>query len=403
RVGAQDESGWRPVSVHSQSGPDEEWTRHVSGVLAAGSGGEGFDLAVWPPADADPVALDGFYQGLAASGYGYGPVFQGLRAAWRRGDEVFAEVGLPEDQAADAGGFGIHPALLDAALHAALATAGDRTGDSGDDQIRLPFAWTGVSLFATGATAARIRLTFTGADAASVEMADAEGRPVASADALVSRPVSREQLSESQAGGGQGTLLGVDWVPAPTADTPSSIGWAMLGDPVRLDGDSHPDFVVLVCPPQADDDLARGTGRAAGEVLDAVQGWLADESVVGSRLVVVTRGAVGVGSDDRLSGLTHAAVWGLVRSAQTEHPGRFVLVDVDDAAALADVLPAALATGEPQVVVRDGQVWVPRLARVTATVEPAVPPAWDAEGTVLITGGTGALGGLLARHLVEKY
>ncbi|NGO49340.1 type I polyketide synthase, partial [Streptomyces ureilyticus] len=398
RIGAQDESGWRPVSVHSQAGPDEEWVGHARGVLAAGSGVEGFDLAVWPPADADPVPLEGFYEDLAASGYDYGPVFQGLRAVWRRGDEVFAEVGLPEEQAEGAGGFGIHPALLDAALHAALANA-----EAPSDQVRLPFAWTGVSLFATGATAARIRLTFTGADAASVEMADAEGRPVASVDALVSRPVSRKQLSGSQAGGGQGTLLGVEWVPAPTADTPSSTGWAMLGDPVRPDGVRHPDYMVLVCPPPADDDLARGTGRAVGEVLDAVQAWLADESAVGSRLVVVTRGAVGVGSGDRLSGLTHAAVWGLVRSAQTEHPGRFVLVDVDDAAAVADVLPAALAAGEPQVVVRDGRVWVPRLARVTATEEPAVSPVWDAEGTVLITGGTGALGGLLARHLVEKY
>ena len=66
------------------------------------------------------------------------------------------------------------------------------------------------------------------------------------------------------------------------------------------------------------------------------------------------------------------------------------------------MLPAALATGEPQVVVRDGQVWVPRLARVTPPEESAGKPAWDAEGTVLITGGTGALGGLLARHLVEN-
>lgn len=90
-----------------------------------------------------------------------------------------------------------------------------------------------------------------------------------------------------------------------------------------------------------------------------------------------------------------AAVWGLARSAQSESPGRVVLLDSDG------TVPdsVALATGEPQLAVRRGEVLVPRLTRTDA----AEPAAWDPEGTVLITGGTGALGSTLARHLVAEH
>ncbi|MEU0391097.1 type I polyketide synthase, partial [Streptomyces chartreusis] len=401
RVGAQDESGWRPVSVHSQSGPDEEWTRHVSGALSPAAVTGSVELGAWPPPGATPIELDGFYEGLAASGYGYGPVFQGLRAAWRRGDDVFAEVSLPDREHRDATGFGIHPALLDAALHAALANA-----EASSDQIRLPFAWTGVSLFATGAASVRVRLSTVDADALSVHVTDTEGRPVACADALVSRPVSPDQLRQA-AGRNHDALFELEWAAVPPANDASvPAEWALLGDDrPEQDTGRRPEAVVLPCAQAetAPDGLARTARLAMGEVLAALQAWLADEPSAGSRLVVLTRNAVaGVGEGEPLN-LVHSPVWGLVRSAQTEHPGRFVLVDVGEGDDWEAVLPAALATGEPQVVVRDGQVWVPRLARVTATVEPAGPPAWDAEGTVLITGGTGALGGLLARHLVEKY
>ena len=162
-AGPADESGRRPVSVHARAddaGPAGGWTRHAAGMLAPAAGpaeggalpaGDG-GLAVWPPEGGVVVPLEGFYERLSAAGLGYGPSFQGLRAVWRRGAEVFAEVALP-DGAAAVEGFGLHPVLLDAALHAAAAGIGEGSG-----QVELPFSWTGVCLHAAGAVMARVRL-----------------------------------------------------------------------------------------------------------------------------------------------------------------------------------------------------------------------------------------------------
>uniref|UniRef100_UPI00066CA522 type I polyketide synthase n=1 Tax=Streptomyces sp. SBT349 TaxID=1580539 RepID=UPI00066CA522 len=117
-VGEPDETGRRPIGVHSRpDGQDDApWVENVSGVLAPSTGTRpGADLTQWPPPGADPVDLTHCYAELAEIGLAYGPSFLGLRALWRRGDEVFAEVALPDGT--DPGGFGLHPALLDAALH----------------------------------------------------------------------------------------------------------------------------------------------------------------------------------------------------------------------------------------------------------------------------------------------
>ncbi|WP_443728958.1 SDR family NAD(P)-dependent oxidoreductase [Streptomyces albireticuli] len=425
RVGPEDASGRRPVSVHSQPADGRDWVRHADGVLAAGESdtpgeqgmSDGFrDLADWPPPGAEPVPLEGFYGRLAADGYGYGPAFQGLRAVWRRGDEVFAEVGLPEEARGEAEGFGIHPALLDASLHPTLATAANNDYASGE--VRLPFAWRGLSLLATGAKDVRVRLAPAASvrDGLSLRIADTEGRPVASADALVSRPVPADRLRQAAGAAEQAVLHGVDWIPAPEragGEGAPPVRWALLDGAER----PYPVHVVLPCLPSdgaADRDPVRATHEAVNGALAAVQAWLADPAASDSRLVVVTSGAVdtsgpgstggigvigGPGSTGVRGDLAHAAVRGLVRSAQSEHPDRFVLVDVDDAAGWEAALPAALAADEPQVAVRGGVALVPRLTR--AVPEPgAGERAWDAEGTVLITGGTGALGRLLARHLV---
>ena len=121
-VGGAGADGQRPVEVHARpEGTQDPWARHASGRLApaAPPGQAGSEFAVWPPPGAVPVDTAGLYEQLAAAGYGYGPAFRGLRAAWRQGDELFAEAALPEEAAQEAGSFGVHPALLDAVLHAA--------------------------------------------------------------------------------------------------------------------------------------------------------------------------------------------------------------------------------------------------------------------------------------------
>ncbi|MCW1099196.1 type I polyketide synthase [Streptomyces sp. RS2] len=200
-VGGAADDGARSVSIHSraENAADAEWTLHAEGVLSPGTPEPAIDLAVWPPVGAVPVSVEGAYERLAEQGYGYGPVFQGLKAVWQRGEEIFAEVALPEEAHLDAGRFGLHPALFDAALHAVLLT--------GEDETVLPFSWNGVVLFAAGASSVRVRIVRRGRDELVLEVADGSGAAVLSVGSLVAREVSAEQLSP----GGGDSLLRVEW------------------------------------------------------------------------------------------------------------------------------------------------------------------------------------------------
>ncbi|MBO1420378.1 polyketide synthase dehydratase domain-containing protein, partial [Streptomyces sp. FH025] len=210
-VGAADESGRRTFSVHSRAEGEDEaqpWLRHGTGVLSAARAAEPADLSVWPPQGAERIDLTTRYDDMAALGLEYGPAFQGLRAAWRRGEEVFAEVALDQAQTDDARRFGLHPALLDAALHAIELGALPSTGET-----RLPFIWTGVRLYATGAATARVRLASAGSDAVSLLIADGAGRPVATVESLALRPMSREQLAGAVKAVRNDALFEVEWTP----------------------------------------------------------------------------------------------------------------------------------------------------------------------------------------------
>ncbi|MGJ5758935.1 SDR family NAD(P)-dependent oxidoreductase [Streptomyces galbus] len=375
-VSAPGESGRRELTVHSRREDDADdvpWTRHASGWLAPDDERSGPDLSDWPPRNAEPLDLTDRYQHLAEQGFGYGPAFQGLRAVWRRDTEVFADLLLPEERGEDARAFGVHPALLDSALHAIELGALPGTGEP-----RLPFVWSGVRLFATGARAARVRLAPAGTDAVSIDVADASGAPVASVEALAVRAVSAEQLSAAAGRVPEG-LWRVEWVPAA-----SDAAAAITPTVVRLRGAEG----------------GAAVHDTVHEALALARNWLAEERPEQERLVVVTRGAVAVAGED-VSDLAAAAAWGLLRSAQTENPDRIVLVDVEDLDDEA-ALRVALAAPEGQLAVRGGTALTPRLARVAPA--PAEAPAPLATGgTVLITGATGALGGLLARHLVTEH
>ncbi|MEU9247057.1 type I polyketide synthase [Streptomyces sp. NPDC048385] len=358
--------------------PDTGWTLHATGFLSAtepaGTGSPLADLGTWPPADADPVALDGFYDRQEDSGLVLGPLFRGLRAAWTRGDEVFAEVSLP---GGDAEGFVLHPALLDAALQ----TAGLHPARDGQ-KPELPFAWRSVAVHATGATALRVRLGVTDTGALRLDLADGTGAPVATVGSLATRPLHAERLTAARPA--EDALFRLEWTPVPLPEAPA--------------GEPHAVLDLTGGPETAPPDRARALASAA---LDAVRAHLA--AAGDGPLVVLTRGA---DTDPAVR-----AVHGLVRAAQAEHPDEFVLVDADEASRA--LLPAAVASGEPQLALRAGTASVPRLARVRADAAEEVagaegsgaeqqrPP--DPDGTVLVTGGTGALGALIARHLVRRH
>jgi len=389
-VGGPDETGSRDVAVYStrQSGEDA-WIRHATGTLSTAAGSTGsFDFTAWPPPGAGQVDLDAdeFYADLAEQGYAYGPAFRGLRAVWRRGDEVYAEVVLPDGQREEASRFGLHPALLDAALHAAGFVA---TADT--SRTMLPFAWNEAVLHAAGASALRVRVAPAGPDVVSVQAADETGQPV-----LTTRSLAFRELSAQRSGPAADALFRVEWTelsgPVP-ADAPAS-SWALAVTAADLTG---PVAEVLLVPADGHDDALDRTCR----VLDLLRAWLADERWADSRMVVVTRGAMPVGGEAEVTDPPGAAVWGLVRAAQEENPGRIILVDTDDNANA--VVTAALAAGEPQLALRGTTVHVPRLVRAAPADPVPERAAWNPDGSVLVTGGTGALGALLARHLVERH
>ncbi|MFI1304133.1 type I polyketide synthase [Streptomyces sioyaensis] len=363
-VGAADESGRRTLSVYSRpqdAETEQPWTRHAAGVLGTDSAAPGADLSQWPPAGAEPVTVEGLYEGLTAAGFGYGPVFRGLRQVWSRGDELFASVELPESAVPDAAGFGLHPALLDSALHALGLVAADQADEG---RGRLPFSWSGVTLHASGASVLRARLSVHGPDAVALELADASGGPVATIDSLVLRPVSADGIAQAKAGRQDTALHTMDWIPLP--EPTGTSGTTAPAVPVEVpDLDSLPQGEVpshvLLRMDAPGGDPAAAAHTATHRVLGLLHAWLAEERFAAARLVVVTQGAVTV--DERRPDPALAAVWGLVRSARSENPDRFTLVDLDGASESLAALPAALASDEPELAVRAGQVYVPRLSR----------------------------------------
>ncbi|MGW3407499.1 polyketide synthase dehydratase domain-containing protein, partial [Streptomyces zhihengii] len=326
RVEDPDVSGDRPVQIYGRADGAGEWTLHATGFLAASDAGvPEFDLEVWPPVDAVQVDIDGFYDTLADAGFGYGPVFQGVQAVWRDETGVYAEVAVPD--AVD--GFGIHPALLDAALH----PSGLILGDAEASGPRLPFAWSGVELFAVEATTLRVAIQ-PDADGVTIKAADGTGAPVALVRSLMSRVVSAEQLPTASPS--DDALFAVEWVALPSAQAADAFDWTVLEA-----GDGPVEQVL-------------------GEVLHRVQEWLGEDGPDHARLAVVTRGAMPATTDGVVDP-AGAAVWGLVRSAQSEHPDRIVLVDTDPAWDKEPDLSLVAGVDEPQVAIRDGALFAPRL------------------------------------------
>ncbi|MFI7578773.1 polyketide synthase dehydratase domain-containing protein, partial [Micromonospora sp. NPDC049497] len=343
--------------------------------------------------------------------------------AWRAGDDLYAEVALPEPVRGDVDGYGVHPALLDAALHVLGMT------DDVRDGVWLPFVWSGVRLHATGATSLRVRLSRAAPDRAELVVHDPAGQPVLTARSLVLREIPRQVTGPAAPRVDPQWLLHVDWPvladgrAAVDADDRETIRFAALGvdgaaaDLLRRTVPSAPvadapetvhavgaDAVVVPCwttggadGHRADDDVPEATHRLTESLLRLLQGWLAEESLPDTRLVVLTRGAVSTGVDDRVTDLAGAACWGLVRSSQTEHPDRITIVDLDPAATddATELLARAVAGGEPQLAIRDGALHVPRLAPAHRSANLPLPESdtWRLETT-----SGGSLDNLLLTH-----
>jgi len=388
KVGPPDERGRRPIDVHAR--PDDgDWVRHASGTLSPAAPAPHVRLEDWPPTGAEALDVDDLYDALAGQGFTPGPAFAIVRAAWRRGGELFAEVALGEPEAADAARFAVHPALLEAALQTVVARQAGA-------QPRLAFEWTGVHVQRPGASALRVRIAPTGGDALRITATDERGRPAVSVDGLVTRPIAAAVARDE--------LYVVRWIAAPVgvseAPAPRVI---TLGD-VKLPGASRFDDLAalrgaLAAGAPADDTVVVAAPSDVRAALALLQGWLSDERLRDVRLVVLTHGALSVAGEAPEPGL--AAIVGLVRSARSEQPGRFVSIDV--ATGGGGDLAAALATGEPEVALRDGAILVPRLTGIDTVAPTTARRELDRGGTVLVTGGTGGLGAVVAEHLAREH
>ncbi|HWN36295.1 MAG TPA: SDR family NAD(P)-dependent oxidoreductase [Pseudonocardia sp.] len=440
------DNGQRAVEIYGRrTQSDEPWTRYAQGRLeparpaeAAPSG----TLAMWPPAGAIPLVS-------GEDDVSGGP----LRSAWRDGDDVLAEVALPDETGSGAASFGLHPALLAAVLDA-VAVAGEGWPRAGSTEILLPSGWSGMTVHAAGASTLRARLSRP-ADARSEDgrlslvADDASGTRVVSVETLTLRPVPAQRL-RTGAARLRDAMFGVDWVRVPVPVAASADRWAVLGDDrlnltgsltsAGVDVEAHADLSALAAALESGEagrpglelvlayigdteaasgadgteDLAQAVRRITVEVLELIQRWLALDALDETRLVVVTRGAIATGPGDEVSDLPAAAAWGLVRSAQSENPGRLILADLSaadrqvggdgDPAECVEaigVLAAALGSGEPELAIRAGHGYGRRLVRAAPASAPTTAPVKprDPDGTVLITGGTGTLAGLVAHHL----
>ncbi|MGW7825141.1 SDR family NAD(P)-dependent oxidoreductase, partial [Streptomyces puniciscabiei] len=371
-VEAEDTSdGGRTVQIYARpqdAGPDVPWTLHATGTLGtAEPPAPDWDLRAWPPTGAELMEFGDLYDRLGAAGLGYGPAFRGLRRVWRYEGDLYVEAELPESVAADAAFYGLHPALLDTVLHG-LGVHTETTDGS------LPFLWSGVQLTAVGAGTVRARLTPRGAGDVALRIADATGEPVAEIDSLVLRVMSMDRLTATT---GPDDLYRPHWTPAPEQQgEPDRTVWTVVGTaPAGVPATVHPDLDALaaaggvpdtVLLPVTPDDGA-DVAATVTSVLTRLQAWLADERFAASRLVVLTAGAVRVetAGDGAAPDVAAAGVWGLVRAAISENPGRFALADTDGDPASLDALAAGLrTTGETQFAVRAGRAWLPRLVRM---------------------------------------
>ncbi|RBM08410.1 type I polyketide synthase, partial [Streptomyces sp. PT12] len=405
-VGAPDDAGRRAIALYSRAEDATEWTRRCGGTLApAADPAPAEGLTAWPPPGAQPVDIDALFDRMADQGIDYGPAFHGLDAAWRDGDHLYAEIAVAQD----ADRYALHPAELGTSLH--LLSLGD---DADAGPLRMPFIWSGARLHAQGTGALRVRISPAGDEGLAFLVADATGTPVATVASMVRRAVSAVSGL-----GALESLHHVRWTPlTPPADAATGAAhrrWGLLGPDERKVGallassgipltsypdlaaiDDVPDAVFLPVPGPAAPRATPGAVRSAvSAALATVQGWLADARFAPSRLVVV-----GAGVDDDPA---QAAVWGLLRSAQREHPDVITLLDIGDApdAIAGPTLATAVSAGEPEMAARAGTLVAPRLARAAAPDQPA--EARRLTGTVLVTGASGGLGMALARHLVDTH
>lgn len=260
---------------------------------------------------------------------------------------------------------------------------------------------------------------------ANIFFCDDEGNVQASLEGITVRhaPAHRFLLGQQSSG-----LFSVCWSPllipaSPPAnqiyllgDVPAALPDAMpagvsfklyanveqLAQSLSNENHDNPTFdSVLFCRSQSTGSPVEEAHPITADVMQQLQNWLADPLFADSGLTIVTQGAVATSTDEAILRLYQSPVWGLVRSAQSEHPQRKIrLLDMDDEPDSFSAWLSAFSGNFPQLALRTGIFHHPTLSSYTT---PAGSRHFFDSGTVLLTGGTGALGACIARHLVTQH
>ncbi|WP_167377786.1 polyketide synthase dehydratase domain-containing protein, partial [Streptomyces malaysiense] len=383
---APDDDGRRTLTIHTRpTDAQDQWTQHATGILSAPTedGTPSTTLGPWQPAGTHPLDVEDLYDRISTRGYHYGHAFRGLTAAWEDDHHhIQAEVSLPED--IDTHGHGIHPALLDAALHALLATTDE---DQTPNTIRLPFSWSGVTLHTphTRPNRLRARLTPTSPDTLTLHLTDPDtDTPLLTADTLTVRTTDPTKLNPTTP---QNSLYRLTWHPAthtPTTDTAPQAAtdkWLHLGDDAATTlaetsraiaaGQPAPPMIVLDTTPHPTSNnhtphaTPERTRQLTTDTLHLIQHYLADDNLRDTHLTLLTHNAITTETGEHLTDPAAAALWGLIRTAQQENPGRITLADTDHTphthTHLATALTTAHTNNEPQLALRNGTTHHPRL------------------------------------------
>ncbi|MER7785925.1 SDR family NAD(P)-dependent oxidoreductase [Streptomyces albidoflavus] len=408
RVQAGGAPGKRHLEVLARRVGQQTWDRHAAGILAPARPVRDERLEQWPPPGAAPVE--------PARELEHGPSSGGLRALWRGAyeGEVFAETCLSGEAAEEAGRYLLHPGLFEALLHAASAAELLPACDGG---ARLPLSFSGVEISAEGACELRVRLTVVDEDTVSVSAWDAAGDPVMAAETVTLRPVP-DAWRRAVAPTGRDVLFRVRWEPRESTRStavqavdpgnrlvvPAADGLAQALSAAGVAAEEPPAAAIVDGP------LPERVRAGLGAALGLVQSWSAGERPSGGRLVLVTRGAVAARPGEAVDPV-QAAVWGLVRSAQTEHPGTLQLVDVDDDPVSCAAVAAAMRSPEPQIALRAGELHTPHLLQAGApgghgegptAAGTAAEDRWRT-ASLLVTGAGGVVGSALARNAVTAH
>ncbi|KAK3181552.1 polyketide synthetase [Lecanicillium sp. MT-2017a] len=383
----------RDVSVYSRpSGvaARHEWTRHATGTLKQSPIASNTKMRLENDTNRtdseSDVNVPEMYKVLADAGIYYGQPFQAIRSIWRlEGEDLLVHIDPPH-KSSDNSSFIIHPAVLDAALHASVIASGDKVGTGG---IKLPFSMRGFQIFAKPDISDSILSTVShlGEDRIRVSLAN-------KSTSVVFAEIDEVHLRAWKSDIAGGDLYRLEWVQS-VSESAVSDSTTSIYEKFRVPGSGSIEAAGV----------SQAVHDAIAEALHVIHERRATLTSAFSQdvLVFVTERASSVGNRSDID-VVAAAVWGFVRSAQAEFGGdRIMLVDLDGSTESEAALPVAIASGQETIALQSGTMMVPKLVKQPPVLDASQSSTLDVRGTVLITGGTGGLGAILSRYLVHTY